>query len=64
MASSPVDGGKALVRDAVRIQQVAATPSEVKVSLKVVFMSHGKRAEVSEASGPTSVRATAVAVAN
>jgi IS30 family transposase len=32
-----------------RIQQVVATPSEVRVSLKVVFMAQGKRAEVSEA---------------
>src|SRR5277367_3369544 len=31
------------------IQQVVATPSEVRVSLKVVFMAQGKRAEVSEA---------------
>jgi IS30 family transposase len=37
------------VRKVLCIQQVVATPSEVRVSLKVVFMAQGKRAEVSEA---------------
>src|ERR1700750_444045 len=43
-----------LGRVVLRIQQVVATPSEVRVSLKVVFMAQGNGRRFLRRSGPTS----------